>query len=284
MNKQTTERDAFISYASEERESVAKPLAELLTTLGISVWLDKFDLKIGDSLRRKIDEGLASCRFGIVLLSPSFFGKHYTNRELDGLAQREVDGTKVILPVWIGVDEQEVRKFSPPLADRIAARWEDGIATVVMQLIEVIKPEVLTEIRKKEIITLGKVNSGKEMMDIVIGSHFSFSYHDEVKDETEIDLVGGFIQNMRDWADIWDDIDVPGQMRAVLNVDEMLRDLSSNGWSVYAARMKGKRKLAGAEGTWTWNAIAVFSEEPDSVVFADDQFFIYRPERHPTPA
>jgi|GEM_PF-1798975 len=284
MSNQATERDVFISYASEERESVARPLAELLTSLGVSVWFDKFDLKMGDSLRRKIDEGLITCRYGIVLLSPSFFGKHYTNRELDGLAQREVDGTKVILPVWIGVDEQEVRKFSPPLADRVAARWEEGIANIVMKIIEVIKPEVLAEFRTKEITTLNKISSGKEMLDIVTGCHFYFSHHDEIKEEADIDLVGGFIQSVRDWNDIWDDIDVPGQMRAVLNVDEMLRDLSSNGWSVYAARMKGKRKLAGVEGTWSWNAIAVFQGEPESVVFTDDQFFIYRPESHPTPA
>lgn len=284
MSDQATERDVFISYASEERESVARPLAELLTSLGVSVWFDKFDLKIGDSLRRKIDQGLTTCRYGIVLLSPSFFGKHYTNRELDGLAQREVDGTKVILPVWIGVDEQEVRKFSPPLADRVAARWEEGIANIVMKIIEVIKPEVLAEFRKKEITTLNKISSGKEMLDIVTGCHFYFSHHDEIKNEADIDLVGGFIQSVRDWNDIWDDIDMPGQMRAVLNVDEMLRDLSSNGWSVYAARMKGKRKLADVEGTWSWNAIAVFQGEPKSVVFADDQFFIYRPESHPTSA
>jgi hypothetical protein len=46
-------RDVFISYASQDRNTVAKPLAELLTALGISVWFDQFDLKIGDSLRRK---------------------------------------------------------------------------------------------------------------------------------------------------------------------------------------------------------------------------------------
>lgn len=272
------ERDVFISYASEERELVARPLAELLTALGVSVWFDKFDLKMGDSLRKKIDEGLASCRFGIILLSPSFFGKHYTNRELDGLAQREVDGAKVILPVWVGVDEQAVRKFSPPLADRVAARWDDGVVSVVMNIIDVIKPETIAEIKKKEIVALTKINSGKKMLDIMTGCHFSFSYNDDIKDESDIDTVGGFIQNLRDWNDIWDDIEVPGQMRAVFHVDEMLRDLASSGWSVYAARMKGKRKVAGIEGTWSWNAIAVFHGEPESVVFADDQFLIYRPQ------
>jgi hypothetical protein len=46
------ERDVFISYSSEERDTVAKPLAELLISIGVSVWFDKYDLKVGDSLRR----------------------------------------------------------------------------------------------------------------------------------------------------------------------------------------------------------------------------------------
>lgn len=137
-NSKKPERDLFISYASEDRELVAKPLAELLTALGVSVWFDQFDLKIGDGLRRKIDEGLSTCRYGAVILSPSFFGKHYTNRELDGLAQREIDGKKVILPIWVGVDEREVRQYSPPLADRIAGRWEEGLASIVLRIIEVV--------------------------------------------------------------------------------------------------------------------------------------------------
>src|SRR5689334_13954329 len=138
MTKQASP-NVFISYASEDRELVAKPLAELLTALGIKVWFDQFDLKIGDSLRQKIDEGLATCEYGIVILSPSFFGKHYTNRELNGLAQKEVDGKKVILPIWVGVDEKQVRQFSPPLADRIAGRWEEGVAILATKIIQAIK-------------------------------------------------------------------------------------------------------------------------------------------------
>ena len=281
MNEQSHELDAFISYSSEERDLVAKPLAELLTALGLSVWFDKSDLKIGDSIRRKIDEGLTSCRYGILLLSPSFFVKHYTNRELDGLAQKEVDGSKVILPVWVGVEEREVRRFSPPLADRVAARWEEGIVNVVMKLIEVIKPEIFAELQNKNIATLTKMTSGKEILDIIVGCHFSYSYNDAMSDESDINTVGGFIQSLRDWNDIWDNMELPAQMRAVFDADEMLSDLTSSGWSVYAARMEGKRKIAGADGNWSWNAVAVFRSEPESVVFADDQFFIYRPECPP---
>ena len=96
-------RDLFISYASEDRATVARPLAELLRALGVTVWFDEFELQVGDSLREKVDRGLAESRFGAVILSKAFFGKHYPMRELNGLAQREIEGQKVILPVWVGV-------------------------------------------------------------------------------------------------------------------------------------------------------------------------------------
>jgi hypothetical protein len=47
---------------------------------------DEFTLSVGDRLRRSIDRGLANCRYGIVILSPMFFGKEWPQRELDGLA------------------------------------------------------------------------------------------------------------------------------------------------------------------------------------------------------
>lgn len=100
MSKTKHQWDVFISYTSEERTTVAEKLAEHLEELGVSVWFDKSELKLGDSLRGKIDEGLSECKYGVVILSPSFFKKHYTKRELNGLAQREVGGKKVILPVF----------------------------------------------------------------------------------------------------------------------------------------------------------------------------------------
>ena len=132
--------DVFVSYAGEDRDSAARPLAETLRARGLRVWFDKFELTLGDRLRRKIDEGLANSRFGIVLLSPSFFTKHWPQQELDGLAQREVNGQKVILPVWYNVDRGDVAAYSPTLADRIAVRWSDGIDSVVSEILAVVAP------------------------------------------------------------------------------------------------------------------------------------------------
>ena len=103
--------DVFIAYASEDRESVAGPLAKHLGKMGVTVWFDQTELNLGDSLREKVDEGLANCRYGIVILSKYFFGKHYPKRELNGLAQREIDGEKVILPIWQVFQKTIFEKF-----------------------------------------------------------------------------------------------------------------------------------------------------------------------------
>jgi TIR domain-containing protein len=132
--------DAFVSYAGEDRESVARPLADALRSQGLKVWFDKFELTLGDRLRRKLDEGLAASRFGIVILSHAFFSKHWPQVELDGLAQREVAGDKVILPLWYGIDRDGVAVYSPMLADRIAEPWSNGLDAVVAAIIAVVRP------------------------------------------------------------------------------------------------------------------------------------------------
>src|SRR5262249_12535707 len=105
--------DAFVSHASEDKEAFVRPLVEALKAENLNIWYDDFTLSVGDSLRRSIDRGLARSRFGVVVLSQNFFAKEWPQRELDGLVAREVNGQKVVLPVWHKIDEQGIRKFSP---------------------------------------------------------------------------------------------------------------------------------------------------------------------------
>jgi hypothetical protein len=112
--------DAFISHASADKDDLVRPLAEKLQEAGFSIWYDEFQLKVGDSLRRSIDRGLANSRFGIVVLSPDFFAKNWPQYELDGLVAREMNGGKIILPLWHKVSKDEVMRYSPSLADKVA--------------------------------------------------------------------------------------------------------------------------------------------------------------------
>src|SRR3954453_3522379 len=126
-----TTTSLFVCHASEDKETFARPLALHLQGLGYSVWFDQFALTLGDSLRRKIDEGLAKCDFGVVILSPAFFQKEWPQRELDGLTARETaEKRKVILPIWYNVTLKEVRRQSPTLADRIAIRASEDLGKI----------------------------------------------------------------------------------------------------------------------------------------------------------
>jgi TIR domain len=148
MNKVKRKRykwDAFICHASEDKKAVVEPLFHELCKYGLKVWFDKFSIKVGDSLRQKIDNGLANSRFGIVVFSPSFFSKKVAQSELDGLFSREATGTKkVILPIWHQVDEEFVREQAATLVGKWAAKTSDGIPEIAKQLIEIIKPKALS--------------------------------------------------------------------------------------------------------------------------------------------
>ena len=109
-----------ISHASEDKDEVVRPLAMALKEKGLSVWYDEFELKIGDSLRRKIDLGLAKSNFGIVIISRDFIKKGWTNYELDGLITRSISGEQQLLPIWHNITKKEVIDYSPSLADKVA--------------------------------------------------------------------------------------------------------------------------------------------------------------------
>lgn len=137
------EYDVFISHASEDKNDVVRPLAHALNNGGLKVWYDEFELTIGDSLRRKIDMGLAKSRFGVVVLSRSFFKKGWTNYELDGLVTRSVTGKQILLPIWHEITKKELIDYSPSLADKVARSTSTHtIEEIATEIIDVIRKAV----------------------------------------------------------------------------------------------------------------------------------------------
>ncbi|MEO0796644.1 MAG: TIR domain-containing protein [Verrucomicrobiota bacterium] len=142
QNKDSVQHDVFISHASQDKDSLVRPLANELTEMGFDVWYDESTLKVGDSLREKIDQGLSSSRYGIVVLSESFFAKNWPQYELNGLVAREMHGVKVILPIWHKVSKDEVLSFSPTLADKVALNTSiSSVSEIAKELAEVLSED-----------------------------------------------------------------------------------------------------------------------------------------------
>ncbi|MDQ0985891.1 DUF1883 domain-containing protein [Streptomyces sp. V2I9] len=134
--------DVFVSHASEDKEDVARPLRDALVELGVSVWLDEARMRLGHSLRRMIDEGIRASRYGVVILSDSFFVKGWTNHELDGLVTRSVAGEQSLLPIWHDLDADGVRRYSPSLAGTVAMSTCDySVEEIAEAIAQVVRGE-----------------------------------------------------------------------------------------------------------------------------------------------
>ncbi len=136
--------DVFISHASEDKDELVRPLANALISKGLNVWYDEMTLKIGDSLRQKIDKGLANSKVGLVVLSPSFIKKGWTNYELDGIVTKTVSGEQVLLPIWHNITKQQVVDFSPSLADKVArSTGTHTIEEIAIEIFELIQSKTI---------------------------------------------------------------------------------------------------------------------------------------------
>jgi hypothetical protein len=130
--------DLFMSHASEDK-AFTDDLYAALTSRGVQVWYDKSVLTMGDSLRRKIEEGLARSRFGVVVLSQAFLNKQWPQAELDALfAMSMTDGKKRILPIWHDIDKGTIAQHSPFMLDLLAARSSEGLDKNVQDILTAI--------------------------------------------------------------------------------------------------------------------------------------------------
>jgi hypothetical protein len=106
----------YLAHASEDKAALAKPLAELLMTRGIDVWLDEWEISAGDSLRRKMEQGLGSCSHFVVLLTPRSIGKPWVETEIDAGFVRAVGGQSRFIGLRIGVGIDALSPFLATLS------------------------------------------------------------------------------------------------------------------------------------------------------------------------
>lgn len=154
------EYDVFISHASEDKEGLVRELAAALTEAGFTIWYDESELVWGDSLSSSIDHGLAHSRYGIVVLTNSFFEKGWPKRELAGLVSRQTsEDRQMILPLRHDISIEQIRSFSPPLADAYCLDSGHGVEAIVDQFKKRIEKDALTSKPTKKLETVPKTNN-----------------------------------------------------------------------------------------------------------------------------
>lgn len=130
--------DVFVAHASEDKETLVRPLAAQLSKAGLRVWYDETELRLGDSLRTSIDAGLQRARALVVVVSPALIKNANTWAGLELNAMLSQRPLKRVVPVWHGVQRTEVLNFSPLLGDLVGIESSRGIAAVAAQIVATI--------------------------------------------------------------------------------------------------------------------------------------------------
>jgi hypothetical protein len=127
---------AFISHDSRDKDAVARPTAIGLHKMICPVWYDEFSLKVGDHLRESIEDGLKKCKKCILILSQNFLSNNgWTKKEFDSIFTREIlEEKKLVLPVWCGVNKEQIYEYSPSLLNVVGINWSKGEDEVIRKL------------------------------------------------------------------------------------------------------------------------------------------------------
>lgn len=91
----------FISYSHADKEFVDK-LAMQLVTRKVNVWLDRWEMHVGESLITKIQQAITDASALLVILSPDSVDSEWCKKELNCGLIRELEERRiVILPILV---------------------------------------------------------------------------------------------------------------------------------------------------------------------------------------
>lgn len=164
--------DLFISHSSEDKITFVNELVSSLARFDLKVWYDTDQLLIGDSLSKTIDFGLTKSSYGLLILTKTFIAKKWPEYEYRSLLMKEMNGQKIILPIWHNVDMTDILEYSPYLADKFAFdSAKMSTEQIAFGILKVIKPNIAESILRyitfknivnKSTIARKKLNELKE--------------------------------------------------------------------------------------------------------------------------
>jgi hypothetical protein len=148
----------FISYSHENKDFVDK-LAIQLVNQNISVWVDKWELSIGDSLIDKVQEAVDGASALLVILSKASVASKWCKKELSSGLLRELEENRVVvMPVVL--EDCDIPLFTRgKLFADFRNNFDDGLRTIVEGIAKVTNPS-LARIKEPDYYTDWSIDVG----------------------------------------------------------------------------------------------------------------------------
>ena len=134
--------DVFISYSWKDSTFV-EDLATRLKKSGVSLWLDRYEIKPGEYLRHRVNEAIASADYSVVIISPDSIKSEWVQHEIDGAMSRELDEKKVrLIPLLIGNVQSRDLPADIRGKNYLDFRVPDEAVKAFDRLVDFLKPEL----------------------------------------------------------------------------------------------------------------------------------------------
>jgi hypothetical protein len=127
--------DIFISHASEDRPTVARPIFEACERLGLKAFLDEEHIAWGEAFTKKINIALGAARTVLAIISSNSVAKEWPLTEVNAALALEVSGDKTVVPLIVG--KPDLSRL-PLIRGKDYLEWRNDPKLVAIRLREVV--------------------------------------------------------------------------------------------------------------------------------------------------
>ena len=127
--RRTSKPDIFVSHSSKDKKAAAQ-FASDLNFCGIDVWLDQWELQIGQSLADELARAMNESRYIAILITANYNKSVWTKAEYKkALSREQKEERTVMLPILLG--EAELPEF---IEDKIYVDLRTDYYSGLMQI------------------------------------------------------------------------------------------------------------------------------------------------------
>jgi len=125
--------DVFISHASEDKNSIARPIYDECQSKGLVAFLDEEEVSWGDSLTEILNHALGKSKLFLAVLSANSIDKKWPLREINTALARQIEGKQKFLPLLVGSPGMESLGLT---SDLFYITWENNPTEIADKLVE----------------------------------------------------------------------------------------------------------------------------------------------------
>lgn len=184
-----SKKNIFISHSGLDHPFVielAKRLKQDAENFGFDIWIDDREIEVGDSITRKINDGLKDSSFFVVILSVNSINSDWVKKEIDSTLMRQMTTKDIkILPILLDIGQEEISSTLPLFLDIYMSKFSKNLPLDETEYSKLIKPIRDSESAK------ALMNFQNNFLDDI--EHIDLCLKKENPTRTDVDFVLGKI-------------------------------------------------------------------------------------------